>query len=105
MRQVLDAVEDPIFVKDRQHRFVLLNRAACALLGRPYEELIGRTDHDFLPQEQADIYVANDQLVFETGHTNENDRRAPSRSGRAGSSDSLIAVEQCVRSRLRLWVG
>src|SRR5579871_2064611 len=82
LRALIDLVETPIFVKDRLHRFVLVNQAACELLGQPRCNVIGRTDHDFLPREQADIYVANDRLVFETGRSNENEELLTDGGGR-----------------------
>ena len=73
VRVILDAVPSPVFVKDAQHRFVVVNRAMCDLLGRTHEQLIGRTDADFVPEEQAEIFRANDKLVLETGQVNENE--------------------------------
>jgi diguanylate cyclase (GGDEF)-like protein/PAS domain S-box-containing protein len=82
LRALLNLIESPILVKDRTHRFVLANQAACELLGRPQSDIIGRADHDFFPREQADIYVANDRRVFETGHPNENEELLTDGSGR-----------------------
>ena len=73
VRVILDAVPSPVFVKDAQHRFVVVNRAMCDLLGRTHEQLIGRTDADFVPEEQAEIFRANDKLVLDTGQVNENE--------------------------------
>jgi diguanylate cyclase (GGDEF)-like protein/PAS domain S-box-containing protein len=68
---VLNGIAQPVIVKDRAHRFVFLNDAACILLGRSRKELIGRVDHDFLPKEQADSFWAVDDEVFSTGHDRE----------------------------------
>jgi diguanylate cyclase (GGDEF)-like protein/PAS domain S-box-containing protein len=64
---ILSGIVQPVIVKDRAHRFVFLNDAACSLIGRSREELIGRVDHDFLPKEQADSFWAVDDEVFSTG--------------------------------------
>jgi PAS domain-containing protein len=40
VRQVLDAVPHPIFVKDEQSRFLILNRSMCDFMGRSHEELV-----------------------------------------------------------------
>ena len=37
------------------------------------KQLIGRTDADFVPEEQAKIFRANDKLVLDTGQPNENE--------------------------------
>lgn len=73
VRLVLDAVPHPIFIKDHQSRFVVLNRGMCEFMGRSHEELIGKTDYDFVPKEHADVFRRIDQLVLETGEINENE--------------------------------
>jgi PAS domain S-box-containing protein len=67
---IINAIEDPVFAKDEQHRFALLNGALCKLLGHPKEELIGKSDYDFSPKEEADAFWEKDDLVFKTGETN-----------------------------------
>jgi diguanylate cyclase (GGDEF)-like protein/PAS domain S-box-containing protein len=73
VRLVLDAVPHPIFLKDDQSRFVVLNRNMCDFMGHSYEELAGKTDYDFVPKEQADVFRQVDRLVLETGEVNENE--------------------------------
>jgi PAS domain S-box-containing protein len=70
---IIDALDDPVFVKDEQHRWVILNHRACELMGRPRQELIGKTDHDLFPKEQADVFWEKDALVLATGETNINE--------------------------------
>ena len=48
--KIINTIGDPLFVKDRLHRFVLVNDAVCNLMGKPYVEIIGRTDQDLFPQ-------------------------------------------------------
>ncbi len=71
--QIINGTEDPIFVKDRQHRLVLLNDAFCNFLGFKREELIGKSDYDFFTKAEADVFWEKDELVFITGMTNENE--------------------------------
>ena len=63
---LLDAVPDPIFVKDDAHRYLLVNDAMCMFLGRTREDLLGRSDHDFFPKEQADHLWSMDDETFAT---------------------------------------
>lgn len=51
LRNVVDATPDWIFVKDHQHRFVLVNRAFAVAQNVSPEEMIGRTDSDYWPEE------------------------------------------------------
>src|SRR5689334_21532774 len=73
LRGIMDVVPHPIFVKDTSHRFVVINKAMCDLMGHTYDELIGRTDADFVPKAEADVFLENDRHVLETGEINENE--------------------------------
>jgi PAS domain S-box-containing protein len=63
---LLNALDDPVFIKDRAHRWVFLNDAACLLWKRPRESLLGKTDHELFPKDQADCHWEKDDMVFET---------------------------------------
>jgi PAS domain S-box-containing protein len=72
--KIINSIGDPIFVKDRQHRLILVNDAACKLFGRPREHLLGRTAHDLFPSKKmAEISFHNDEEVFRTGKENANE--------------------------------
>ncbi|BBO83703.1 hypothetical protein DSCO28_42690 [Desulfosarcina ovata subsp. sediminis] len=71
--EIINAIADPLFVKDRQHRWILVNNAMCAFVGQPREKLIGKSDYDFLLKEEADVFWSKDELVFSTGETNINE--------------------------------
>ena len=67
---IINTASDPIFVKDSQHRFVVINEACCNFLGYSREEMLGKTDYDFFPEKEADVFRNNDELVFSTGFDN-----------------------------------
>jgi PAS domain S-box-containing protein len=73
LRAVLDCIGDPIFVKDREHRLVLVNQAECQLSGHPSEALIGKTDYDFFPKAEVDVFWEKDDLVLATGQEDVNE--------------------------------
>ncbi|MDE2490391.1 MAG: PAS domain-containing protein, partial [Elusimicrobia bacterium] len=81
LERILNAVADPIFVKDREHRLVLVNEAFCALIGRPRESLLGRADADFMPAAQAEIFARQDDAVFDTGRENVNEELVTDAAG------------------------
>ncbi len=64
---IMNAIADPIFVKDEQHRWVLGNVALDAFVGLPSSEYIGKTDHDFFPPDQAQVLWDNDEQVLSSG--------------------------------------
>jgi PAS domain S-box-containing protein len=65
LRTVLDVIPEPVLVKDRDYRLVLVNQA-CA--GFPIEALIGRTTHDMVTPELAERLHEADKAVFELRH-------------------------------------
>ncbi|MGL5064364.1 MAG: PAS domain S-box protein, partial [Microcoleus sp.] len=67
LNYTIDAVADPIFVKDAQHRWILLNDAFCKLIGKQRQELLGKSDYDFFSKAEAAIFWQNDEQVFRTG--------------------------------------
>ena len=64
LAQVIDHLDHPVFVKDRAFRFVLVNHALCNFLGFPRKELLGKTDYDFFPREEADFFRRKDEEMF-----------------------------------------
>src|ERR1035437_2623780 len=81
LEPIINSIADPIFVKDRQHRWVLLNGTYCKFMSVTLEEVIGKSDYDFFPQAEADVFWAKDELVFETGTENINDESFTDRIG------------------------
>jgi two-component system cell cycle sensor histidine kinase/response regulator CckA len=64
---IINAIADLIFVKNREHKWVLLNDAFCQFIGHKREELLGKSDHDFFPKEEADVFWTKDEVVFTSG--------------------------------------
>ncbi|HPI94472.1 MAG TPA: Cache 3/Cache 2 fusion domain-containing protein [Deltaproteobacteria bacterium] len=71
--RIINSVADPLFVKDRQHRWVLLNNAMCKFMGHSREEILGKSDYDYFPQKEADVFRSKDEIVFATGEENINE--------------------------------
>lgn len=64
---ILENIPDMVFLKDAQDlRFVFINRAGEELLGISRRELIGKTDLDFFPQDQAEFFTRKDRQVLES---------------------------------------
>ena len=53
--------------KDLKGRFTFANNSFCDLLGKPLEEILGKTDVDFYPAELASKFRRDDRRVIETG--------------------------------------
>ena len=71
--KIINSIADPVFVKDNQHRWILLNDAYCKLMGYSREELLGKSDYDFFPSHEADVFWEKDEEVLKTGVENVNE--------------------------------
>ena len=78
---VLNLLPNPVYVKDRNHLWVAVNTAFCKFLGREESELIGKSDFDHNPKEQAEVFWAMDDEVFETRQENINIEKTDNRWG------------------------
>jgi two-component system cell cycle sensor histidine kinase/response regulator CckA len=66
---IVDNIPDMIFVKDVEHlRFERVNRAGELLVGHTRAELLGKTDFDFFPHDQAAFFQAKDRETIAGGH-------------------------------------
>lgn len=79
---ILDAIADPVFVKDEAHRWVTLNGAFCAMMGHPREALIGKSDPDFFPPAEVEVFWSVDDQVMATGEPNVNEEFLTDAHGR-----------------------
>jgi diguanylate cyclase (GGDEF)-like protein/PAS domain S-box-containing protein len=67
LEAVIEHIPAVVFVKDAtDSRFILLNRAGEEFLGVKREAIIGRTDHDVSPKDEADRFVARDHEVLKS---------------------------------------
>jgi PAS domain S-box-containing protein len=64
---MLERLPTPLGLRDRDSRYVWVNQSFCSALGRRRSELVGRTDFDLFPQEQAALEHARDERVFRDG--------------------------------------
>jgi PAS domain S-box-containing protein len=67
LRAVLEQSADPIFVKNRDGEYIFYNQAAAASVGRPADEVIGRTDAVIFDEAVSRDFTASDQRVLDTG--------------------------------------
>lgn len=80
-KKIINSVADPIFVKDRDHSWIMLNEAFCEFMGYSHDELIGKSDYDFFPKSEADVFWAKDEEVFKSGEENVNEEKITDSSG------------------------
>ncbi|MBE4752681.1 response regulator [Corallococcus sp. ZKHCc1 1396] len=69
----LDAVPEPLFIKDREHRYVAVNSAFCRLMGQSVDTLRGNVSIACIPAHEAELSWRQDERAFTTGQTVEDE--------------------------------
>jgi signal transduction histidine kinase len=104
---MLEGLPTPLCLRDRQSRYVWANAAFCSAFGRAKSELIGKTDFDLLPHEQALLEQIRDERVFRDGQDMFFEDRASHPSTLVGISGWHLPVrrsaEEATEYVLRQW--
>ena len=66
---VFDALPISVLVKDQKGTFLIANRMAASILGKPCSEIIGRSDRDLLPADVIRANAEDDARARATGQT------------------------------------
>jgi PAS domain S-box-containing protein len=66
-RTLIENLPQKLFLKDRNSVYTFCNQNYAADLKIKPEEISGKTDYDFFPQELAEKYISTDQKVMEAG--------------------------------------
>ncbi|HUI72363.1 MAG TPA: PAS domain-containing protein [Spirochaetia bacterium] len=65
---LISSLPDAVYMKDLEGRFVVANPAVAEMMhAESPQDLIGKTDYDFYPREQADEYRADERRLLEDG--------------------------------------
>jgi rsbT co-antagonist protein RsbR len=68
LQTVFNNLPDLVYVKDRDCRFVVANDALVQLIGaETAEQVIGKDDFDFFPEDLARAYFEDEQQFFNSG--------------------------------------
>lgn len=73
LETAIDSIADPIFVKDEDHNWVVVNKAFEDFLGHPKDKLLGKSDYDFFPKHEADVFWEKDNQVMASDEILENE--------------------------------
>lgn len=66
LEELLDSADVAIYLKDEEGRIMMIIRCGAELLNKSKEEVIGKTDYDNVPKEDAEKVRDADQKVRET---------------------------------------
>jgi PAS domain S-box-containing protein len=68
LRMAIDALPDAMYLADTNNRLLIANQQYAQQLGfQNIDDLLGKTMRDVFPPEQAEAYLAEDQMVMKTG--------------------------------------
>ncbi len=71
IQTLMDTAPVPIYIKDRERRYTIANRVAHEVAGLEPNELVGKTDRDFMSAESERIAAASDHRILDKGESYE----------------------------------
>ncbi|MEQ1723029.1 MAG: ATP-binding protein [Pseudobdellovibrio sp.] len=79
---ILDAIPDPIFVKNSNHEIIYANQEYAKFVGMPKESFLGKDDYAFFPKEVADFFWHKNENVFQGDHSIETEEQVSDYRGK-----------------------
>jgi PAS domain S-box-containing protein len=115
LRTLADSIPDPVFVKDEQSRMLFANPATLQAIGKPAQDVLGRSDREFFDDAGTGAaIVENDRRILAAGEAMTVEERIESPGGHrwflstkapfrdaAGRFTGLIGVTRDITERKR----
>jgi len=79
---IVGGTSDAVYVKDLQGRYLLVNPATVAFLGKPADQILGNTDEQLFSAQSAARVRQHDQSVMRTGRTQTSEEHVTLPDGR-----------------------
>lgn len=67
LKAVFEGTVDPIFIKSREGRYIMVNTACASFFNRQKREVVGKTDAELFPPETAAQIAEDDTKVMQSG--------------------------------------
>jgi PAS domain S-box-containing protein len=67
LNQIINSIPSPLFVKDSEQNWVMVNDAYAKLTNIPKNDILGNKDIDFLPIADAKIFMEQDDAQLQIG--------------------------------------
>jgi PAS domain S-box-containing protein/putative nucleotidyltransferase with HDIG domain len=67
LQSLLDNIPDAVYFKDKRNRIIKVNKFYAKGVGLNPEEIVGKSDFDFFPYDQAKKMFEDDNYVLRTG--------------------------------------
>ena len=69
LSSLIHSVPFSVYAKDKNGIFIFSNLNHCKSVGKPLNEILGKTDYEIHPGELAEKYLADDQLIMSSRQT------------------------------------
>jgi PAS domain S-box-containing protein len=89
LESLLDSITDIVFFKDASGIYLGCNPAFAEFVGRPRDQIIGKTDHDLFEKSIADLFREHDQNMLKTHTSRHNEEWVVYPDGRKSLLDTL----------------
>ncbi|MBM4274600.1 MAG: PAS domain S-box protein [Deltaproteobacteria bacterium] len=82
LKTIISATPDMLVLKDRGSVYRAVNPAFCQFMGKSKEEVLGRTDLELFPSDEAELYRRDDEQVMISGLSLVQDEEVSGAGGR-----------------------
>lgn len=82
LAQVINSIPDPVYVKNNKYQWIVLNEAFCRLIGYQRNNLLEKSDYEFFPEDEANIFRQQEQLVFYSRQPKEHEEKFTNANGK-----------------------
>lgn len=73
LENIVNNIGDPVFVKDQESKYVMVNDAFCSMFKLSREQLIATSEIENIQKDENETYWSIDKQVLETGEENINE--------------------------------
>lgn len=78
---IFNAIPDPIFIKNKQHQYLLVNQSFANMIGVDSSEIIGKSDTDFFSKNEVKHFYELDNKTYETSSLTINNEKVTGVNG------------------------
>src|SRR5258708_1014172 len=69
LKAIVESTSDPIFAKDMDGRYLMMNTTGARATGRTVQQVVGKTDAELFPPDVARAIADRDREVIESGES------------------------------------
>ncbi|MFO7966922.1 MAG: PAS domain S-box protein [Archaeoglobaceae archaeon] len=82
LQAIVNSTPDFVVFKDRGQVYKMVNKSFCQFVNKDQEEIVGKTDYDIFPPDEAEMYRRDDLYLMETGKTQIQDEEVTGAEGK-----------------------